>query len=328
MAFQYSHQAGRHCIRCDKQLTDAASMEVGVGPICRKLDNAILAQSIPANVEQALNAFAGIPADQFSAVTVHVLNEVLQSLMAGGKTDWRKEVKQMEWLLSYEDIRKVAFKPMLAAVQALGYVGLASLWAGEASTGLATVRFENGRLYVNGPMNKYARYALKRIPNCLFHGATKEWSVPAHAFSAFEKAIHAHYPVNTGLSEALAAAKLHSAPVAAPVAAPAVVSAPVSPRLVVEAEGGVLKVITPYKATFVAALKSALPYNARRWDGVAKHWVVEEKFRTTVLGLIVSHYNELPEVRDAASVSEGGIKVTTLLDEAKPFVAPANTLPF
>ena len=48
----------RHCSRCQKALTDAVSLEVGVGPICRSIDNHVLAVTIPADLVAAADNLA------------------------------------------------------------------------------------------------------------------------------------------------------------------------------------------------------------------------------------------------------------------------------
>lgn len=280
--------SSRNCVRCRKELTDAASMEVGIGPICRKLDNAILAATIPANVAAARFAFEGIPELPLSAVS-ETFYKVLSALQAGGKSDWRVEVKRMEWMLSFEAVRAVAYEGMLKTVRALGYVGLASLWEGEAATGLATVRYDAGRLFVKGPRNKAAINALRAIQGRRFHSDTKEWSVPAAQAEAFEAAIHAHYPVNTGLVVALGVAQNAAV---APAAVPAPVASPpkVASKVSIEVLGAVARVRSPYNSGFIWALKESLPHQARKWTGTA--WEVVASYLPTVEQLVEKYYGE------------------------------------
>ena len=319
--------ASRSCVRCGKELTDAASMEVGIGPICRKLDNAILATHIPANVAAALDSFAGIPELPIGAVQ-DTFNNVLAALKAGGKSDWRVEVKRMEWMLSFEAVRQVAYKGMLATVRALGYVGLASLWEGEAATGLATVRFESGRLFIKGPRNKGAVRAFRAIVGRLFHGATKEWSVPAAQSAAFTAAVHAHYPVNTGLDAALAAATAVTA--ATPAPSPSAPSQKPASGLLIEAAGATLVIKTPYSAAFVGQVKS-LPYPDRKWDAAQKAWVVNAAHLDTVKGMVAACYGKQPVVTGEAVVAAPAKPVvdaaSVVVQMPKPVALPLD-LPF
>ena len=43
----------RSCSICHRELTDAASVETGVGPVCRSRSNEALAKSFPANFDEA-----------------------------------------------------------------------------------------------------------------------------------------------------------------------------------------------------------------------------------------------------------------------------------
>ena len=319
--------SSRSCVRCGKELTDAASMEVGIGPICRKLDNALLARTIPTNLSAALDAFAGVPELPIATVAV-TYYEVLSALKAGGKSDWRVEVKRMEWMLSFEAVRKVAYKGMLATVRALGYVGLASLWEGEAATGLATVRYESGRLFVKGPRNKGAVRAFRAIVGRLFHAATKEWSVPAAQAAAFTAAVYAHYPVNTGLDAALAASKAVEA--ATPAPSPSAPSQKPASGLLIEAAGATLVIKTPYSAAFVGQVKS-LPYPDRKWDGAQKAWVVSSKHLAAVKGMVTACYGVEPVVTGEAVVVAPAKPVvdaaSAVVQMPKPVALPSE-LPF
>ena len=304
-----THGSARACVRCGKELTDAASMEAGIGPVCRKLDNHLLAQTIPAHVGLASASIAQVNVealDEAVRPTVEKVALALNAPDAATRSDWRTEIKRMEWALSFPQTHAAAFAPMLAVVKALGYVGLASLWSGEAATGLATIRFEGGRLFVKGPRNKAANAAIRAITGRRFHGDTKEWSVPAAQADAFKSAIDSHYPVNTGLSAALDAAK------SAPVAAPTAVAAP-APKTSITQVGGQLVVKSPYNTGFINALKANLPFAARKWDGANKAWVVGAAYLADVQALIQKFYNESATVVGAAV--------------AAPVVAPAPAKP-
>jgi hypothetical protein len=55
-----------------------------------------------------------------------------------------------------------------------------------------------------------------------------------------------------------------------------------------------LAVSTPYDAAFVAALKAAVPGQARQWK--KPHWIVEANYGTTVAQLIKQHFGETVSV--------------------------------
>lgn len=310
----HAHGAGRSCCRCRKDLTDAASMEAGIGPICRKQDNALLANSIPANPPEALHAILGIDGATLDPITLPTFQSAVNALalnIAG--TDWRKVIKQVEWILSFEANRKVALAKFTDVAKALGYLGLAALWNGEASTGLATVFINADRICVAGPRNSAARFALKQMGALFAYQlpkpdgtSTPAWHAPVEKVDAFATAVSTHYPMNVGLAESIAAAKKivadkEAAAKAAKLAAASVTTqAPTNGGAVsktrIEIKGKTLNVITPYNANFIADLKLAVPYSYRAWEPTQKCWKVDAQYQNAVADLIVKHYKAQPMI--------------------------------
>ena len=60
----------------------------------------------------------------------------------------------------------------------------------------------------------------------------------------------------------------------------------------VEVTGTALRVITPYNAGFVAALKTAIPYTERAWQKTSQAWEVAPHHAEKVHELIYRHYGE------------------------------------
>ncbi len=287
--------ASRFCVRCLKELTDAASMEAGIGPICRNLDNALLARLIPSNLPAARLFVDAIDLTSVAPETLSTLNEVCAALLAddaAAREDWRVEVKRIEWALSFP-ANNFLRADLTKLVAALGYVGLAALWNGDAATGKATITCMNGRIVVQGPNKAAARKTFRNIKGSKFHPAnaliTKAcWSFPGTAHETVFNAVITHYPNHDGLSEALEAAKKA---IPAPVA---VVAAPVekaAPKCCLTPMGVLLKVATPYNPAFISDLK-ALPYNDRRWNKTEKVWEVPLARETDVKALVVKHYGQ------------------------------------
>lgn len=296
----------RNCCRCHLPLTDAASLNEGIGPICRKLDNALLARLIPSNLEAALAAYKSVDVLALVSDTMPTFMDLEAALIdpnASTREDWRKEVKRVEWILSFGQTYQNV-KALKAMVLALGYVGIVSLWNGEAATGLATVWFdgEKGRLCVRGPQNKAARIALKKILGWVFHPVKAadekpHWSVPAERESQFFTAVATHYPNFEGLNESIKLAKSYNETQAAlkasaeklakiitldPVTPPPEPTVTLwSPGVSLEEEGSVLKVKTPYHVCFIATLKG-LPYAVRKWNPTEKVWEVQATYRSQV----------------------------------------------
>ncbi len=289
--------ASRACYRCGKELTDAASMEVRVGPVCRKLDSKVLAQQIPANMDAARAAFDKVTLLDMDEQVLPTLLKVEEAL-SSVSNDWRETVKRIEWALSYPATVTVAANAdaLVNTVEGLRYAALATLWRGEGTTGEAVISYEGGGVSIKGPKTPHGRDKIEAIAVRRYDPNTKVWSVPAAAHAQFAAIIAAHYPNNVGLSDAVKAAQDHlslAAAVtavqpanAAPVAAPAPAKAKVE---VTPVGGGWLSIRSPYNVGFIAAVK-ALPQ--RRWDAANKVWLVPVKEAQAVEALIAQHYGE------------------------------------
>lgn len=302
----YMTETSRNCTRCYKALTDAASMEAGIGPVCRKLDNALLAKLIPSNIIRARELLATLDFTDAAPETMSVLVAVETAITADEaltRDDWRKDVKRVEWALSFQG--NTAFrKTLTSVVAALGYVGLAALWNGEAATGEAAVTCMGDRLVVQGPKNAAARSTFRRIAGAVFHkpGTKLEkacWSFPMAEHAAVLLAVITHYPNNQGLQLAMEGAQNYLAnlpkpvpPPAAPAVAVPAVEAPAAPKAkcAVESVGVLLKVRTPYKPEFIQELKSELVWTDRRWNSAEKMWEVASVNSSIVMGLIIKHF--------------------------------------
>lgn len=223
-----THNTSRICTRCGKELTDAASMEAGIGPICRDLDNALLARLIPSDVVKARAVFDNVDLTAVAPETLKTLNEVYGALFADDamtREDWRVEVKRIEWSLSHPSNNYMR-GDLTNVVAALGYIGLAALWNGEAKTGKAMITFMNSRIVIQAAKCKAANGTFRAIPGRLFHSAgtltpKAAWSFPAKQFEAAYLAVIKHYPNFEGLNEAIEQAKKVVPP------APVVKAAPV-----------------------------------------------------------------------------------------------------
>jgi len=151
----------RHCSRCRKELTDPASRECGVGPICRNKDNHLYAKTIQANLPVAGALILGTHADQLpvelqerfesfkasflkKSEQVQKANDDIMAMKLAG-SDYRDEVRELDYFLSYM-MSDTLRERLIKIVEALGYIGLAGVLAGDASKSEARVWFENGRI--------------------------------------------------------------------------------------------------------------------------------------------------------------------------------------
>ena len=220
----------RFCSRCRLPLTDAASRECGVGPVCRRKDNHLFAKTIRANYPMALALLMGLPEDG-SALAVEArptFKRMRKALMrraeraanasdtatfnAGGQ-DLRKIVTDLDFLCSFSHHGRVAsgsnVRDMLTGmVRHLGYVGLAGVLDGVASTSPAKIWFENGRVYLSGLGCTDGFRAMRSIPGIVTprrRGDRTPYSAPAAAAAAFFTNVGRFWPLYEGDMYALAA---------------------------------------------------------------------------------------------------------------------------
>jgi hypothetical protein len=305
------HNTSRNCTRCGKDLTDAASQEAGIGPICRDLDNALLARLIPSDLSKARTAFDAVDLTAVAPETLKTLNEVYGALFADGaasRDDWRLEVKRIEWALSYP-ANNYMRADLTGVVAALGYVGLSALWSGEAKTGKAHVTFMNNRLVIQAAKCKAANITFRAIPGRLFHSAETltpkaAWSFPATAHDAVYLAVIKHYPNFAGLTEAVEQAKKFATPAPGALVVPGVTvvtEIPVAerapkaeekaaPKCSITPVGVLLKVSSPYNPAFISDLKAQVKWTDRRWNAGEKVWEVTVNEESKVKDLLSKHY--------------------------------------
>ena len=291
----------RHCSRCGKELTDAASKDCGVGPVCRQMDNHVYAVLLPANTAAALDEVMVAVESNPAPETLDTLTKVVDALMVTETADWRLQVNRMDWALSY--VQPVVVKDsLIGAMKALGYVGLAMICDGKAATGEATLVVANGRLVLHGPNNAHARLAMKKIVGWRFEKANKNaWTFPPSAFEAVKNVMIAYYPNHT-----IDWAQVWSDATAASLIAKAVVTANPAPaktapttKVVVKAT--IVEAWTPYSTGFVNAIKAELPIKERRF--VQGRWEADAKHLDAVVALIEKHYGAKPVIENKVAAA-------------------------
>lgn len=273
----------RSCSICQRELTDAASVETGVGPICRSRSNEALAKSFAADLVEA-RALVATAADKGILSTVPEAQATLTAIAtavlsddAGERTDWRTVIKQAEWVLSHNGIGGRVRCLLQDLAEALGYHATAALWRGEVVVGDATLRFESGCLILQSPRPSAEIRDKMRESGWRFTPGTKTWAVRAgntRVIACAERLVLTHFAGCEGVAAAVAAAR---GALGGGAARPEVEVKPVGERLAVR---------TPYSPDFVASLKALVPYGARSWDGAAKVWMVSRDHEPTVRDLI------------------------------------------
>lgn len=205
----------RHCSRCFAALTDPASWERGIGPICAKKDTALFARTVPANFSAAtLYGMSVVPdglplaIQPIWAATLELLmqkNEKLQEKNEGDSgfylagEDYRPIVKIVDFMLSFVGISTQNKTCLIQVVKSLGYPGLAGVLAGKSSTGEATLKFENGLISLTGSKNKAGWNAMRKIPGVVFPKLSgRTFTCPAKSHKAFVEVVMEFWPCFEG----------------------------------------------------------------------------------------------------------------------------------
>lgn len=177
------HRYGRHsdgiyrsCSRCGKALEDPASRECGVGPICRRKTNDLVAHQIPANLGVASSLFLSLDAGSFNEATegfdsirkkfmrkIERLsrNAADTSAIRVAGQDFREVVDWIDYALSFR-ISRDTRERLIKIVEALGYVGLGGVLRGDACMSPAQLRLEGNTIQLTGKACKAGWLAMKR----------------------------------------------------------------------------------------------------------------------------------------------------------------------
>jgi hypothetical protein len=288
----------RHCQRCGLPLTDAASMEHGVGPICRKMDNAVLAQLIPADLATARTHLRAAMEDAFKIDEIKpTMERVVTALFDDENRDHRKTVKRIEWMLSFP-LTPPCKHSLIEVARSLGYTTLALVWTFQRGVpGEAVVRIADGRIFVKGPRSKGAIALLRAVPGRKWHADEKEWSAPLAEIEKFALAVRTGYPNHkidgtiTDWATLISTAKKSATQ-------PTGHAPPRKTLVRVKVFGGLMLVESPMNYAFVDALKE-LPRCDRRWSPGSKAWEVAAEHRMHVLAAAERCFGVPAEVIEA-----------------------------
>lgn len=279
----------RYCSRCRSELTDPASRECGVGPVCRNQDNHLYAKAIEANLPIAVALLLALHTeelppeigDRFENFKTSFLkkmekvqksNEVLAMKVAGA--DFRDEVRELDYFLSYM-MSDTLRDRLIKIVESLGYVGLAGVLSGVASKSSAKVWFENGRVWLAGTSNKTGFFEMKKIPGITtprYRGDKTPYSAPATEADMFFEVVRKFWPIYDAdldvLKTQIAAWKAQNPQTVAPP------QTKETARIVMRSDDFTLTF--PWKKdanmyTLVNGLKQ-IPYRDRKYDPESKTW--------------------------------------------------------
>jgi len=301
----------RFCSRCGQPLTDYSSMECGVGPICRAKDNHLYSKTIAVNLPIASAIVLSIAPDIFplevQAVWTDAKSIFLRKMGQSQQqsdfvfvgADFREFVQKIDFLLSWR-LPSGLRTNLIKIVEAVGYVGLASVLGGEASTSGAEVWFQNGRVFLRGKANKFGWRAFRSVPGVvrpMRRGDTTPYSAPATSVDLFLTVVEAYWPMYEGDFAAIRASasvwieqnRTPLAPTVVPppaVAAPPVVATAIRTAAQITHRSADLVVKFEWQQgkpmyAMIEAIK-AIPNDERRYDPSGKQWFVRSRHLETV----------------------------------------------
>jgi hypothetical protein len=317
----------RHCSRCGDALTDPASRECGVGPVCRRKDTHLYAKTIAANFGIATVRAMSVREDDLAPEVRSSWKSALKRLLKAAEkvanltddatimrrtgADLREVIRACDLICSYANPGHSVRGTMVDIINACGYVGLAAVISGQASTSPSRVWFENGRLFMSGLGNKSGWAAMRQIPGIVTprnRGDRAPYSAPATEATAFLANVRRFWPMYEGDIDALAATAatwVASNPVLA--AAPA---APVNP-FVATVRTADFVINFPWvrganMMGFMAQLKT-IPANERSYDAATRTWSFTLAHLDRVLDMARNSntFGEIRKVDSTATTPEG-----------------------
>jgi len=281
-----------HCCVCRIRLTDAESVEHGIGPICSRRYYNPLHNPTDEMVMSALGLLL------ISELPEHIIIG-FRKLVSNNHTNARKACNLLVYwaACNYHDKTEV-FK-CSRIIRELGYVELADKLETDRTS--VTIRQHPDRdtmLIVAAVSNWRLHRNMCEIPGCE-DTATKEgrkyvWNVPS------SERTHLNIVLGIYLGGKLACGlkkdgttgvwkiqrkswidlNRHKGGKQQGVPDPNIL----------EINGDTILVRTPYNVGFLTALKNAIPHKDRKWNPVEKRWEVSEPYKNIVKTLILAHY--------------------------------------
>lgn len=302
----------RHCSRCNLPLTDPASWERGIGPVCARKDTHLFAKTIAANFSMATIHAMGVKLDMLPVALQPVwtaLYDVLfekseAAMSANAKAgtftfhfsgeDCRQIAKVIDFMLSFAMDRDNKHH-LIQIVKNLGFVGLAGVLAGQSSTGDAELKFDNGKLFLTGSSNKSGFNAMRVIPGIVIprKRGGGAYEAPAAHWEAFIAATMEFWPCFDGkVDEIVEQCKAWI------IANPVKVA--VQKKLSGKPVANIVNRSTDFTIGFgwdktvtrrlVDEIKT-IPYKERSYDAVSKLWAINNAHKQKIVQLFGEHYD-------------------------------------
>lgn len=288
------------CLVCGRDLTDAVSVDRGIGPECSKKHytvDFILSEEM---VQVALGHIAFLELDGTLPVTL------VEALVANKQAPRNFANLLIKWAATQQADSKVILA-LVPAIRAIGFGVLADRLLVDRST--CQIIHDAGRIWVRAPWDSSLDSLFRRIGGKPGRGPKGRGNRSGHWLDAVKydaalcvlgiccpniQAVEIDRGSQTGFTvapktrddlRALIAPKPSTAPVG-----------PSTAHQIVHRKG-YIEVFTPYSTTFVADLKGVgTSTQDRRWNPTYKCWEVDNRFEAQVLNLIRQHYGVEPTV--------------------------------
>ena len=317
-SYTRSHQDCRTCSFCGLRLTDPASWERGIGPICARNSTTIFAKQMKFQGSYALAHLFAIKAEampeeirsfwqtEFVPVALDILKVACSSTSAleTHGVDLRDLAKVVAWILSYRIDRKTKVS-LVNFVKFLGFVGYASVLAGDASTGPATISFNEttGRVELVGSRCNAGMKELRAtIRSVLFPSYTnKSLSAGAQDAGAFCDLAIQYWPMVSGDTKEIqekAAKWLEAHPQAVKVAKAVAVSAEeayspqspvVKPKATFIKKGAMFSVHLDWANEVYAVvgdIKNIVPRKQRKYNSASLQWDIDSSYFDKIVEVV------------------------------------------
>lgn len=297
----------RHCSRCGLPLTDVASRESGQGPVCRQKNTHLFAKTIPANYAMVTALALGMTSDWFHEETGKTWNSVQKSLRKIAAkaceasedptcfvvrgADLRAVVQKLDFMCSYRHPHASARRNLVELVRQLGYVGLAGVLSGEASTSKSRLWFDQGRVHMTGLNNRSGWSAMGKVPGIVrpLRGRKDPYSAPAAQAEAFVAVVRQYWPMFDENAEDVIKSASSWASTNPGVAQASSASTQSVPRFLAEVRSADFTCSFPWvrngnMGAFLTNLKT-IPASGRSYDPNTRKWSFRTEHLETVLGM-------------------------------------------
>lgn len=283
--WQVARITATHCCVCKSPLTDAESLDLGLGPVCSK--RYYNPRHVPTEDQVKVSlgrlSASGLPEDIIDGFLAVVDNHHTNARAACNLL--------IKWASANYDNRDMIFK-CSAIIRALGYDELANKLEDDRTT--ATIRTLTDHVEAFIPDKYNLERSVTAIPGAVKLdtklGRKIGWSIPLNQVNHFEAVLGFHCGGELACGDARGIrtiARRRWTDVLAfrnPAAPPAPVQCPVQ----IVPLGNRLEVYSPYNSDFITALKANVPCRDRRWTG--RCWEVSPLFRNVVVTLVSTHY--------------------------------------